>query len=199
MQQVQVLGVIVNKVLPEKYERIKKALVQGLQNKGLKLLGVIPMDPILKDPTVEHIMRRLNLKVLCGEGNMHRRVSNTIVAAMEPENMVEYLKERTLILTSGDRVDNIMVAVSSHLVMQGQKGHISGIILTGGLVPNEKIIGFLKRSDIPVLLSEYDTYTIAGKIDTMVCKIEKEDKDKIKEAMRLVRQHVDVETILQNA
>ena len=53
---VEVLGVIINKVLPEKFDRIKAALTRGLANKGLRLFGVIPKQPILSDPTVEQLM-----------------------------------------------------------------------------------------------------------------------------------------------
>ncbi len=194
---VEVLGVIVNKVLPEKYDRVSKALKQGLKNKGLDLLGVIPLDPILRDPTVERLMTRLNLKLLSGSReNLTKRIRNTIIAAMEPENMVSYIKDGTMILTSGDRVDNIMVAVSSHLIMQGKKNQVSGLILSGGLVPDEKIMELLRKSHIPVLMSTDDTYTIAGKIEKFICKIETTDKDKISEAYQIVKKYVDVNTIL---
>ena len=198
MQDVELLGVIVNKVLPEKYARVKKALKQGLKNKGLKLLGVIPSDLLLSDPTIERLMSRLNLELMCGKENITRRVRNTIIAAMEPENMVEHINEGTLILTSGDRVDNIMVAVSSHLIMQGRNNQVSGVILSGGLTPDQKIIDLLKKSKIPVLLSRDDTYTVAGKIDSLICKIEKDDKNKIIEARHLVKKYVDVDEILKN-
>ncbi len=197
-QGVEIIGVIINKVLPEKYSKIKKVLTQGLKNKGLRMLGMIPMDPLLRDPTVEHLMIKLKLKLLSGSENLNRRVKNTIVAAMEPENMVHYLSDGTLVLTSGDRVDNIMVAVSSHLVRQGKQTQVSGIILTGGLQPNNKIIELLKKSKIPVLTSEEDTYSIAAHIDSFTCKIEKTDKDKITEARRLAKKYIDVDTILKN-
>jgi len=196
---VEVLGVIINKVIPEKYEKITKVLRQGLKNKGLRLLGVIPMDPILRDPTVERLMIKFGLKLLCGSReNLSQRIRNTIIAAMEPENMVNYISDGTLILTSGDRVDNIMVAVSSHLIMQGKRTRVAGLILTGGLTPDVKIMDLLKKSQIPVLMSEEDTYTMAGKIERFICKIEKTDKDKISEARHLVKKYVDVNGILNN-
>lgn len=113
--------------------------------------------------------------------------------------MIHYLKKNTLVLTSGDRVDNILVAVSSHLVSGGEGNQVAGIILTGGLMPNPKIIDLLKKSKIPVLLTENDTYTVAGKIEHLICKIQKTDKDKIQEAKHLVKQYVDVNAILENA
>jgi len=198
LRGVDVLGVIVNKVLPEKYKKIKKTLTQGLKNKGLRLLGVIPLDPLLISPTIGQIREYLNLKVLCGKENLHRRVRNTIVAAMEPQNMIKYLKDSTLVLLSGDRVDNIMVAVSSHLMTQDSERLVSGIILTGNLLPDSRIIDMLKKSGVPVLLADADTYTVAGKVEHLICKIQKTDKDKIQEATRLVERNVDIDLILKN-
>ncbi|MFT5387945.1 MAG: BioD-like phosphotransacetylase family protein, partial [Candidatus Omnitrophota bacterium] len=159
---VEIIGVIVNKVRQDKYDKIKKVLGKGLENKGIKLLGVIPLQPLMSSPTINQVKSRLGLEVLCGKEGTQRRVTNTIVAAMEPHNMIHYLKPGTLVITSGDRVDNILLAVSSHLVKGGNKDHISGIILTGGLMPNPKIIDLLRKSDIPVLISDHDTYAIAA-------------------------------------
>jgi len=64
LKGVEVIGVIVNKVLPEKYNKIKRVLGRGLKNKGIKLLGVIPKDPLMSFPTVQQIKDRLGLKLL---------------------------------------------------------------------------------------------------------------------------------------
>jgi len=198
LRGVEILGVIVNKVLPEKYEKVKRFLKRGLKNKGIRLLGVIPMETMLSEPTVEQIKNRLDLKLVSGRGSLRRRVKQAIVAAMEPHNMINYLKDGTLVLTSGDRIDNILLAVSSHLVRDEKGVNISGITLTGGLRPNPKIIDLLKTSELPVLITDEDTYTFAARLEHLICKIQKTDKDKIKEAARLVRKYVDVEAILNS-
>ncbi len=198
LKKVEVLGVIINKVLPEKFDKIKTAVQKGLENKGIRLLGVIPDTPILSAPTVEQIMQRLDLRLFCGGETINARVKHTIVAAMEPHNMIGHLKDGTLVITSGDRVDNILVSVSSHLVHEGIGAHISAVILTGGLIPDAKIINLLKESKIPVLISDSDTYSVAAKIENLTFKIQKTDKDKIREAMRLVKDNVDVDAILEN-
>ena len=142
-------------------------------------------------------MNQLDLKLLCGGSNLAQHIQHTIVAAMEPHNMITYLKDGTLVITSGDRLDNILVSVSSHLT-QKRIFRIAGIILTGGLLPNPKVIDVLKKSKIPVLLSGQDTYKVAAKIETLSYKIEKTDKDKIAEATRIVKRYVNVEAILDN-
>jgi BioD-like phosphotransacetylase family protein len=50
---VEIIGVIINKVLPEKVDYIADFARRGLKRKGLELLGVIPHRTILSSPTVE--------------------------------------------------------------------------------------------------------------------------------------------------
>ena len=166
----------------------------------MRLVGIIPFDPLLKAPTVEQVRRHLHLEVLCGEKGMARRVQNTIVAAMEPHHMIHYLRDGTLVLTSGDRVDNILAAVTSHLVSNESSGfRIAGVILTGGLMPTPKIIELLQKSHMPVLFTHHDTYTVAAKVEHLICKIQKTDKDKMQEATLLVSKYMDVKKILNEA
>lgn len=196
LKNVETVGVIVNKVLPEKYDEIKAVVKKGLESKGIRLLGVLPTIPVLSQPTVEEIRNRLKLKIISGEKGLFNRVEHKIVAAMEPYNMIGHLKPGTLVITSGDRVDNILVSISSHMVKDKYNTTISGIVLTGGLMPDDKVLDLLKNSKIPVVLAEEDTFSISAKIDHMICKIQPSDKDKIKEAIDLVRKHVDVDAIL---
>jgi hypothetical protein len=196
--KVPVLGVIINKVLPDKLDRIRSIVGKGLERKGIRLLGVIPELELLSAPTVEQIKDRLDLKVFSGEENLRTRVYDAIVAAMEPYNMIGHLRDGALVITSGDRVDNMLVAVSSYLLQQGRSVKVAGLILTGGLTPDHKIAGLLKDSRIPVLYSDQDTYTIAAAIENMTPKIQKTDRDKIREARRLVKDYVNVDMILEN-
>ena len=198
LRHADVLGVIINKVHADKLDKIKSIVGKGLERKGIRLLGVIPELAMLSAPTVAQIKERLDLKVFSGAENMNSRVHDAIVAAMEPYNMISHLHDGALVITSGDRVDNILVAVSSYLLQQGRSVKVAGLILTGGLIPDSKIAGLLKDSHIPVLYSDADTYTIAAAIENMTPKIQKTDKDKIREAHRLVKDYVDVDMILQN-
>ena len=198
LRNVPLLGVIINKVRADKLDKIKDIVGKGLERKGIRLLGVIPEMEMLSAPTVDQIRERLDLKVFSGEENLRSRVQDAIVAAMEPYNMIGHLRDGALVITSGDRVDNILVAVSSYLLQQGRSVKVAGLILTGGLMPDAKIAGMLRDSRIPVLYSESDTYTIAAAIENMTPKIQKTDKDKIREAHRLVKNYVDVNMILEN-
>src|SRR4051794_38004382 len=52
---VEVIGVILNKVHPDRLDYIKEFARRGLKRKGLQLFGVMPHQPILSKPTMELI------------------------------------------------------------------------------------------------------------------------------------------------
>src|SRR5436190_10800673 len=61
---VEIIGVILNKVLPDKMEYISNFARRGFKRKGLELLGVIPHQSILSSPTLELIRDELKAEVL---------------------------------------------------------------------------------------------------------------------------------------
>src|SRR5215213_7336522 len=54
---VKILGVILNKVLPEKYDYVVEFARRGLARLGLELLGALPADPVLSHPTLGQVCK----------------------------------------------------------------------------------------------------------------------------------------------
>src|SRR5204862_2882587 len=61
---VEIIGVILNKVIGEKVDYVTDFVRRGLKRKGLELLGVIPHQRILSNPTMELIRDELHAEVL---------------------------------------------------------------------------------------------------------------------------------------
>src|SRR5882757_9511178 len=61
---VEVIGVIANKVLPDKVDYVMQFLRKGLKRRGLDLLGVIPHQAILSRPTLRLICEELEAETL---------------------------------------------------------------------------------------------------------------------------------------
>jgi hypothetical protein len=193
---VPTLGAVLNKVIPEKFEKVQRVVTAGLGNMGMRLLGAAPYVEQLTFPTLAQLVHYLRLTVLCGdEESLHRRAEHNIVAAMEPEHMAGYLRDRPLVITPGDRADNIVVCVNAHL--HDGPPRLAGMVLTGDLMPPEPVMERLRESGLPVLLSREDTYTVSTHIRELVFKIESGDTDKIEAAQQLVKTHVDVGYILE--
>ena len=193
---VEVAGAILNKVRPDKHERVCKVVGKGLANLGTKLLGAIPYDRRLTVPTVGQISTLLKCDVLSGAGLLSNRVDNTVVGAMEPQNLVRHIAENTLIITPGDRIDNILVSITFHLNRLQENFSIAGLVLTGGMEPHSMVMDLLRKSGLPALLCQEDTYSTSARIRGMVFKIRAEDSDKIATAQELVSKYVDMDALL---
>ncbi|MCX5709619.1 MAG: AAA family ATPase [Candidatus Omnitrophica bacterium] len=194
---VKVLGVIVNKVLPDKFEKINQMVRKGLQRKGIEVLGVIPYDPMLARPTIEQIFQEGDFELLAGADFLERSVSQVIVGAMEPHDAVKYITVDSLIITPGDREDMIMAVLSSFRDQDNKKLKVAGVILSGGIAPETPIMHLLIKAEIPVLLAKSDTYDVATSIHDMTIKIRPQDLNKIEAVKKLVKENVNFDKILR--
>ena len=194
---VKVLGVIVNKVLPDKFDKINRLVRKGLERKGIDVLGVLPFNPMLARPTFEQILEETDFQVLSGKEFLERSVAKVIVAAMEARDAVRYICEDSLMITPGDREDMIICALNSFRDASNSKLKICGIILTGGIIPEPPIMNLLSKAQIPVLLSKSDTYDVATCVHDLTVKIRPCDKDKIDTVIKLIKENVDFKKILK--
>lgn len=194
---VPVIGAVVNKVHPDRVEDVGRAVRQGLANKGIRCLAVMPHNRDLTLPTVGQLTRELKLKVLAGGDYLGNRVHKTIVAAMTPPNFIHFIRDGTFVITPGDRIDNILVSIATHLVGQAKKtGRVAGILLTGGIEPDETMMGLLHDSHVPILMTDADTYQISAAVEKLVVKIGPEDRDKVQMASEMVAKYMDYQPIL---
>jgi BioD-like phosphotransacetylase family protein len=196
---VDVTGVIVNKVWEDKYDRISKTVRRGLEQNDMHCLGVIPYQGELTYPKMIQMQEHFGLEVLCGGMHLSNKIKNIIVAAMEPQNMMNYLEDGSLVIVPGDRVDNIIASVTAHLMKDSGKGpSIAGLLLTGGFIPHLSIVNILCEVDVPVLLTKADTATMAFKASSMVPKLTPRDAGKIALAEKVICQHVDMDALFES-
>lgn len=194
---VKVLGVIVNKVLPAKFDKINNLVRKGLERKGVKVLGVVPYNPMLSRSTIEQILEETDFELLCGKNNLESPVSQVIVGAMEPHDAIKYISDDSLMITPGDREDMIMTALGCFRDSDEKRLKVCGIVLTGGIQPEPPIMNLLVKAEIPVLLSKSDTYDVATTIHDMTVKIRPCDTGKIDAVVKLIKEFVDINAILK--
>lgn len=195
---VKLLGVIINKVLPEKFNKINRLVRKGLERKGVRVLGVFAYNPALSRPTLEQILEETDFKVLCGKDYLEQTVSQVVVGAMKPIDALKYIIDDSLLITPGDREDMIIAATENFRESDSGRLKISGIILSGGIKPAQQIIDLLEKAKVPVLLSESDTYHVATAVYDLTVKIRPSDTNKIESAIKLIRDNTDLEKILKD-
>jgi hypothetical protein len=192
---VKVLGVIINKVLPAKFEKINSLVRKGLERKGISVLGVIPYNPMLSRPTIEQILEETDFELLCGRDYLERFISQVIVGAMEPHDAIKYIVNDSLMITPGDREDMIMTALGCFREGDEKKLKVSGVVLSGGITPDAPIMNLLSKAQVPVLLSKSDTYYVATTVHDLTVKIRSRDTDKINAVIKLIKDNVDLDKI----
>lgn len=195
---VELVGVIVNKVIPKKYDKINKLVRMGFQKKGIDVHGVVKYNELLSRPTIGEILEEVkDIKLLCGDP---KRLCNLaykiLVGAMKPRDAMRYITGGSLVITSGDRVDLIEAICKNQAKKKKQQDQISGLILSGSMNPPKSLLEKLKKTNIPVLLSNLHTYKTAESIHEIIVKIKPCDTQKIKWAIELVQNHVNVENII---
>jgi uncharacterized protein len=73
---VEIIGVILNKVLSDKVEYVTDFARRGLKRKGLDLLGVLPYEQILGNPSVDLIREELHAELLNKPQNLNTMVDD---------------------------------------------------------------------------------------------------------------------------
>lgn len=194
---VKVLGVIVNKVLPNKFEKINQLVRKGLKRQGINVLGVIPYDPMLSYPAIQQILEETDFELLCGKEYLDSPVSRVIVGAMHPKEAIKYIVDNSLLITPADREDMINTALSLFRDQDKEQLKVCGIILTGESLPDDTVMQMLTKVKIPVLLAKADTYTVSSEIHDLTVKIRPRDTAKINAVVRLAKEYIDLEAILK--
>jgi hypothetical protein len=157
----------------------------------------LPREPILASSTVRQIWQDLGGEILNGEEAMEAIVERTVVGAMSPHRLLDYLSyRRTLLITPGDREDVIVTAMTASRFGGGEEPLVSGIVLTGGVRPHQTILNVVHQTSLPVILVREDTYRVASLIHDRIVKMQPADTQKIALARELVGRHVDVDALL---
>ncbi len=193
---VEIIGVILNKVLNTKVDSVTDFARRGLKRKGLELLGVIPHQRILSNPTMGLIREELLAEMLNTPENLNGLVDDVIVGAMGAHNAMDFFKPGVLLITPGDREDIVLAACTS-LDAQSET-RMAGIVLTGNLRPTAGVMKVIRAMPIPVLLAKQDSYEVASRVHDLTVKTRPNDVEKISLIRDLVAKNVDVQKILES-
>ena len=193
---VEIIGVILNKVLGEKVDYVADFARRGLKRKGLDLLGVLPYEQILCNPSVDLIYEELRAELLNSPPALHALVNDVVVGAMSAQNAMKFFKRGVLLITPGDREDIVLAACTGIDAQSDEK--MTGIVLTGGLRPPENILKIIRAMPIPVLLAQADSYEVASKVHNLIVKTRPADAEKISLIRDIVAKNVNVKKIINS-
>jgi hypothetical protein len=221
---VPVAGAIVNKVDLDAQPGITGVLERGLANHGIRLLGVLPVRPILSNPTLGMILEGVQGDTIHPGPDLDRVIDGVAIGAMEPRHMLERVGPGTLVIVPGDREDVILTLTTAHLAhrvrvagaseasriaqvaaeatnertanVDGHEGAAIGLVLTGGYRPRDAVIAAIRQADLFATIVREDTYKVASEVHDLLVKTHPADHEKIELIKALVAEHLDIERIL---
>jgi BioD-like phosphotransacetylase family protein len=211
---VPVAGAIVNKVDVEAQPGIEKVLERGLAPYDIPLLGVLPVRPILSNPTLEMILEGVHGETIHHGPDLERVIDGVAIGAMEPGHMLERVGPGTLVIVPGDREDVILTLTTAHLMGSPRTASVSeltqpmldlqddhagaaiGLVLTGGYKPRKSVIESIRRADLFATLVPKDTYTVASEVHDLLVKTHAADREKIELIKELVGRNLDFDRVL---
>ncbi|WP_203257682.1 phosphate acetyltransferase [Hyunsoonleella ulvae] len=191
--EVDVLSVMTNKANPEDVSKLKTLLNERIQC-GTDIT-VIPKIKSLASPTVKEIVKKLEGSILFGADMVNNQVDNFNVATMQLRNYLNQLKEDCLVITAGDRADIILGALQASVSKNYPK--ISGIILTGGLLPEDSILKLIEglSSIVPIISVKGGTFAVANQVGKIKSRIYAENIEKIETSIATFEKHVNTDKL----
>ncbi len=193
-QGVEVVGAILNKVDPDKIPVITEYAGLALDRLGVPLLGVLPVQKMLTAPNLAQIAQEFDARWLnAPQRGAKQRVNRVVVGAMTARGIVDYLQPDTLIITPGDRDDIVMAAIE-HTRQNGSS--IAGLVLTNGIRLGDSLFAALGQTNLPVIATDEESYTVTSKIHGMTVKTQPQDTDKFPVIKRMILEHVNMKSLL---
>jgi BioD-like phosphotransacetylase family protein len=221
---VAVAGAIVNKVDLDAQPGIARVLERGLALHGIPLLGILPVRPILSNPTLGMILEGVRGETIHPGPDLDRVIDGVAIGAMEAGHMLERVGPGSLVIVPGDREDVILTLTTAHFArrmrranavesariaavaaaatnertasVDGHEGAAVGLVLTGGYRPRPSVIDAIREADLFATLVPEDTYVVASEVHDLLVKTHPADRDKIALIKALVADHLDVDRIL---
>jgi BioD-like phosphotransacetylase family protein len=195
--QVEVVGVILNKVIPDKIGELWPYAEKGLARLGLPLLGIVPLHLELRKPTLNQIAVALGGEFVAGDRYKRRRVGKFTIATSSSRNAEGYFESQTVLITAGDREDMILAILGG--AGEGIEAKIAGVVLTEGYLPQPGLLKIMKNKQVPFISVKLDSFTVATRISHMSVKTEPGDSEKIGLIQTLIESNVNIDKIIEQS
>ena len=188
------VATIINRVDPSSVDTLRRRLVSE-QISTDHLVYIIPNNENLGNPSVGEVARLLNAEILYGEKNLTRHVRSFTIAAMQLRNLLARIEYGSLVITPGDRSDVILACLAA--AQSRTMPNIAGMMLTGGLVPEEPIQKVIEgfADTIPIIAVHENTFQAAIRVDNIHASITPDNTRKITQALAVFEKHINMDEL----
>lgn len=174
-------GIFVNRVNPDMMDELTSKF------KDDSNVFLMPESKELSAQTIGSIKDNLGYELLVGtEEMLEKTFSGIAIAAMDIERYLERVKTDDLVVVPGDRIGILLASLVSYYSKEAPR--ISGIVLSGGIKPSQKVLNMLEEFHeipIPIIVAESGTYATVRAIEDLPGGITSKSEQKIEVAFKL--------------
>ncbi|RVU84120.1 phosphate acetyltransferase [Leucothrix sargassi] len=208
----KVLGVVINKIDKPNEYRIVNAMDEELQEHTLQspeeileqllkkhtfladnhlpVAGAIPWTPELLSPRTSEIAKYLGATWVNEGVSTQRRMKSISICARTVPNIARVLRSGELLVMPGDREDLFLAACMAAL----NGVPLAGILLTGSLLPDEKILQLCRNAletGLPVMSVPSNSFGTATALTRMDLEVPIDDRERIENVMDTFSNFID--------
>ncbi|KAL7559015.1 hypothetical protein ACA910_016361 [Epithemia clementina (nom. ined.)] len=212
---VEIAGVIINKVMPDKYEQTKHYLTKALRERwgpDIPLLGLIPDRPFLGCPAIADLEKMLQgSQLISGQAHRYRHFTiqrdlNLVATSLEVflGNVHTRDGNRTLYVSHASRHEILLGFLMEAQRLQRQqpsKQWESAMIVTGceDYTPCTQVLEMVKQfgDSPPVLLALQSTAKVLEEWHNYTPKLYVEDGHRVDTAILHYQDYIDFDLLLE--
>ena len=196
-QNVPIIGVILNKVIPSKIEKVRKYVSLWLSKMDIPLLGILTFDKTMGNPTLATISESVNGKVILNQHKLNNKVEGIIAGSLITAEEFDEKGANLLLVVGASRLDwAIADTIEIMKSKQISSSPFSGIIATGLGTQNETTLAYITKHEIPLIHTMLETHGAVVKIDRIEVKINPQTPWKITKAIRMIEKNIDMNDLL---
>lgn len=182
-------GVMINDIPASDTDAVSDHIRPFLEAQGIRVLGTLPRNNVLRSVSVNELVSQLNAQVLCRPDRLDLMVESLKIGAMNVNAALKYFRKahNMAVITGGDRTDIQLAALetSTHC-----------LILTGHIPPSDRVLTRAEDLEVPVLSVDLDTLTAVEIIDRIFGQVRLHEPIKVQCIRQLMEQHLDLERLL---
>lgn len=207
---VRIAGVIINKVIPEKYDQTKSYVARALKKSwGVPLLGCIPDRPFLGCPALADLEKLFGTKLLTGYEHRfrHYNVTDTVVVTTALTRFLENLREkpsRTLYICHATRDDLILgfMGECQRRRKGSEKPFEAALIICGRkgkyqISPHIQDMMTGHTNSQPMMFVDLSTHQAMTKINNFTPKLNYEDTNRVSVAVKHYEPYINFDELLR--
>ena len=194
---VPILGVIINKVIPEKADLVEKYVGKWLERNGINLLGLLPYDKTLAYPLIKSVAEAVGGHITFNAENASNKIESILAGSLI--DLQELKSSEDLLLVVGTRsIDTAIDKIKSISNLNKITNcPLSGIVATGHGAIGTETLKYIEDNKIPLIRTDLDTYGSVIKISKIEVKINLNTPWKIQKAIHLIENNVDLDNLLE--